>query len=273
MSSTRKQAGAPPAAKAKAPIDRKPPAPIFTPLNVGIVLIILILVAVGVFWKSIYLAKTAEINTIQGQVKAQISQNEVYKKKAEMLDTANQINKVMDAKLKQEKKYFLVGQDEVVNFFNVWFWDIILSQNLDFSTLKVEIEPKLTFKISWKAKPQDTLPRLQNAIDLFGWEYIGEGSGTGEVSSNFPDFITPMTLKLTEFTLTYEQMRDFVKRLQEDGTYFVTVHGFKNSGGDDNIYGFRTRSKYELLFTVYFMNPEGTASGDVPKGMPADKKL
>jgi hypothetical protein len=272
MSSTRKQAAASPTgAKGKAPVDRKPAAPIFTPLNVGIVLVIIIIVAVAVFWKSVYIAKTAEISTINGQTQAQKTQNDVYKKKASMLGTATEINKVMDSKLKQEKKYFLTGQDDLVNFFNGWFADMLWSNGIN--SFKAEIDPKITFKVSWKTKPMDTLPQLQNAIDMFSWEYTGEGGGDTASSTNYPDFITPMTIKLTEFNLTYEQMRHLIDNLQSNLTYFVTVHGFKNTGGDDNQYGFRTRSKYELLFTVYFMNPEGAASGDVPKGMPADKKL
>jgi hypothetical protein len=273
MSSTRKQAAAPAAgAKGKAPVDRKPPAPIFTPLNVGIVLVIIIVAAVAFFWKSVYLAKTAEIASVNSQIQAQKTQNDVYKKKASMLGTATEINKVMDSKLKQEKKYFLNGQQDLVTFFNGWFADMLWTNGIN--SFKAEIEPKITFKVSWKSDPIETLPQLENAIDMFSWEYSGEGGADAAApSTNYPDFITPMTIKLTEFNLTYEQMRRLIDNMQRNLTYFVTVHAFKNTGGDDNQYGFRTRSKYELLFTVYFMNPEGAASGDVPKGMPADKKL
>ncbi len=270
MSSTRKQAGQP-AAKGKAPVDRKPAAPIFTPLNVGIVLVIIILASIGFFWKSIYIAKTAEIDTVNGQIEAQKRQNEVYQKKAEMLPKAEQIKSIMTKKLQQEQKYFLKGQEDLMNFFEQWFLDVLMGHGI--YTAKVEIAPEIVFKISYAASPIETLPPLTDAIDLFAWEYIGEGTGDGTVSTKMPEFLSPLTITLTEFTMTYEELKRFVKDLQTDSTYFVTVHAFRNTGGDDNQYGFRTVSQYEMIFTVYFINPEGTTAGEAPPGMPKDRKL
>lgn len=269
MSSTRKQGA--PAGKGKAPVERRPAKPIFTPLNVGIVLVIIILGTVGFFWKSIYIAKSAEIDTVNGQIEAQKRQNEVYQKKAEMLPKAEQIKSLMITKLDQEQKYFLKGQEDLMFFFGEWFLDVLMGHGI--YTATVEIEPKIKFKVSYAASPIETLPPLSEAIDLFEWEYIGEGTGDGTVSTKMPEFLSPLTITITEFFMTYEEMKKFVWDLQRDSTYFVTVHGFRNTGGDDNQYGFRTTSKYEIIFTVYFINPEGTTSGEAPPGMPKDRKL
>jgi len=251
--------------------ERKPPKPIFTPLNVGIVFVIIIVVSIALFWKSVYTAKTAEITTIQSETASVRRQNEVYRKKAEMLPKAEQINKVMDDKLQEEQKYFLRGQDELVDFFEEWFLDVLMTNGIYSAT--VEIKPEIVFKVSWLMDPIETLPPLENAVDLFKWEYIGENTGTGEVVQRYPNFLEPLTIKLSDFTMSYEQLKRFVENLQTDSTRMVTVHAFQNSGGDDNTYSFRTFSVYELVFTVYFMNPEGTTSGEVPPGMPGDEKL
>ena len=271
MSSRRRE----PAAAAAAPkvAERKPPRPIFTPLNVGIVLVIIILVAIGVFWKSVYIAKTAEIDSINAAIERQRQQNEVYKKKAEMLPKAEKLNAVMDKKLQSEQKYYLAGQGDIIPFFEEWFLDILMSNGI--YVAKVETEPsEIVFKLSWLMEPVETLPPIQDAVDMFKWEYVGEGSGTGEVAEKYPNFLEPLTIHLSEFTMTYEDMKRFVKALQTDATYMVTVHGFSNkSEEEESFYGFRTVSPWETKFTVYFMNPEGMTSGDVPPGMPADRSL
>jgi len=255
----------------RAPVERKPPKPIFTPLNVGIVFAIIIIAAIGVFWKSVYIAKTAEIDSINARIQQQKRTNEVAQTKAKMLPTAEEVNAVMDSKLLVEQRYFLKGQDDIVNFFELWFLDVLM--NHDIYSAKIEIEPDIEFKVTYKMDPIETLPPITDAVDLFSWEYIGEGTGTGEISTRMTNFLEPMHIKITDFTMTYESLLKFVKDLQTDSTYFVTVHGFKNSGGDDNTYGYRTFSKYEIYITVYFMNPEGLVSGEVPPGMPGDKKL
>ncbi|OGK11151.1 MAG: hypothetical protein A2Y63_04925 [Candidatus Riflebacteria bacterium RBG_13_59_9] len=237
----------------------------------GVVFAIVILATIGVYWKSVYIAKTAEIDSTKATIERQRQQNEVYRKKALALPEAEKINRVMDAKLAEEKKYFLPGQEEIVRFFDEWFLDALMNNGI--YSAKVEIEPDVTFKISWLMSPMETLPGLADAADMFGWEYIGEGSGSGEVTTLYPNFLEPMTITVTEFTMTYEQMRRFIEELQTDSTYLVTVHAFKNTGDSDNIYGFRTLSVYEIVFTVYFMNPEGAATGDVPAGMPGDMSL
>lgn len=255
----------------RAPAQRKPPKPIFTPLNVGIVFAIIIIASIGVFWKSVYIAKTAEIDSINGRIQQQKRTNEVKQTKALMLPTAVDVNAVMDSKLEVEQRYFLKGQDDIVSFFELWFLDVLM--NHDIYSATIEVEPDIEFKVTYAMEPIETLPPLVDAVDIFTWEYIGEGSGTGEVSSRMTNFLEPMHIKITEFMMSYENLLRFVKDLQTDSTYFVTVHGFKNSGGDDNIYTYRTISKYELYITVYFMNPEGLVSGEVPPGMPGDKKL
>jgi hypothetical protein len=255
----------------KPPAERKPPKPIFTPLNVGIVFAIIILASIGVFWKSVYIAKTAEIDSLNARIQQQKRTNEVAKKKAAMLPTAEQLNAVMDGKLADEQHFFLKGQDDIVSFFEEWFLDMLWSSDIYAATF--DIEPDIEFKVTYEMDPIETLPPVADAVDLFSWEYVGEGTGTGEVATRMANFLEPMHIKLSEFMMTYERLLDFVERLQTDATYFVTVHGFKNSGGDDNVYSYRTISKWELYMTVYFMNPEGLVSGEVPPGMPGDKKL
>ena len=273
MSSVRKPAGPAKSDAARKPAEALPPKPVFTPTNVLILFVIIIVASLLTYWKVVYAAKTAEIATIRSDIVQQERQNEIYKKKAAMLTEAVKVNEVMDEKLESEKHYFLGGQQDIVDFFNTWFMDLLYQHFL--IPEEIEIEPEVVFKISWKMMPFETLPNLSADVltKYFNWEYIGEGKGTGEVETALPNFLEPMTIKLDGFMMDYERMKKLIEALQRDKTYMVTVHGFENSGEGDNIYSYRTLSKYTIVFTVYFMNPEGLVSGDVPAGMPGDKSL
>ncbi len=269
MSSVRR--GASPKAR-PGPGERPPRKPIFTPVNVGIFFAGIVIVGVGIYIPMVHRATTAEIANIKNEIEKQKQQAEIFRKKAQMLPKAEELDKVMASKIKDEQKYFLHTQREIIPFLNDWLADLF---NRYGWPEKLEIDPKLSFKISWLMEPYETVadPSIQRLLDLFEWEYIGEGSGSGEVTETLPNFLEPITFKAIGIRMRYEDLRDMIRDLQTNKTYHVTVHAFKNSESDNEYLLVRTRSKYDLLFTVYFMNPEGMVSGEKPPGMPDDKKL
>ncbi len=272
MSSVRKGA---PTGRKPAPSERQPRRPIFTPINVGVVFAIIVGLGIAIYVPMVHRAVTVEIANIKSQTEQQKQQAVIFKKKAGMLERAKRLRGVMAEKLEDEKKYFLKGQEDIIYFFNNWLLNLLNNYNLWSSDLELEVEPKIVFKISWQMMPYETLadPRVQDLMDFFEWEYIGEGTGSGEVSMAMPNFLDPLTIKLTGIPMRYEKLRDMIEDMQTNKTYRVTVHAFKNSEDDNRYYLVRTVSNYELLFSVYFMNPEGMISGDKPPGMPDDKKL
>jgi len=241
-----------------------------------IVFVVIIVVSLLTYWKAVYAAKTAEIASVKSSIQQQIRQNEIYKKKASMLAEATKVNEVMDEKLKTDQKYFILGQQGVIDFFDNWFVDLFW-RNPNIDRMSIEIKPDQIFTISWKMKPMQTLPDIQGAEEalwkFFKWEYVGEGTGTGEVGAPSGNFLEPLTITLDLANTSYEELRKFIEELQTNRSYLVTVHAFKNSGDSDNVYSYRTRSKYTLVFSVHTMYPEGVASGDVPAGMPKDESL
>lgn len=269
MSSTRKRT---PAAQRAAPAERPPRRLFFTPLNVGVFFAIVILVSVLVYVPMVHRAIATETTQIKQETERLKQQAEVFKKKSQMLPIAREANQVMAAKLNEEKKYFLKEQLELMSFLEEWM--VPLFEKWGWPE-KITFDPKPVFSISWMMEPYETIadPKLQRLMDLFEWKYIGEGTGSGEVSMLPANFLEPLTFKLEGIYLTYENLKKMIKEMQTDRTYLITVHAFKNSGEDDNIYLLRTLAKYEILFSVYFMNPEGAVSGEKPPGMPDDKHL
>lgn len=274
MSSIRKPAQPTKPGGPRKPAERQPPKPIFTPTNVLIVFAVIIVVSLITYWKAVYAAKTAEVASVQSSIQQQVRQNEIYKKKAGMLAEAIKVNEVIDDKLETDRKYFIQGQEGLIDFFDNWFLYMFLTY-WEIDSASVDLKPEQVFKVSWKMKPVQTLPKME-ATDwlwpFFKWEYIGEGTGTGEVSAAGANFLEPLTITLDLVNVSYDRLRKIIEALQTDKTFLVTVHAFKNNG-DLDFQRYRPRGTYSLAFSVYIMNPEGVASGDVPAGMPKDESL
>lgn len=274
MSSTRNR---PPAkGQAKQP-DTGPRQPIFTPLNVGIVFGLLLIIAAIVYWKGFAEPKNQEIASLDGQINTQIQQNETYKRKAAKLDEARDIKDIMTQKIEEVRPKFLYDDDSIRTFFFETFPDILTRSNINPFTVKIETE--WVYSLPWWFEspfwtfPDWTFP--SDGWDLFTWKYMArsEGEQAPESLGSFgaPDvFIKPLKIHLEEVVLTYEGLQRFVENLQRRSNVLLTVHCFKNDSGENA--GFlRTSSEYEIEITVYQMNPEKPASGDTPDGMPGSE--
>ena len=273
MSSVRKRVA--PAKGKPAEAERPPRKPLFTPTNVAIVFGIIILVSLIVYWRMIHVAMSTEIARLKQEAQSQLQQAQVFRKKAEMYNKANMLSLIMEEKLKDEQKYFMTDLRELIDpFINQWLFDLLSKYNV--WPEKVVFKGDIEFPLTHEMDPYDVVVRgeIQRLMEVFKWKYIGEGTGSGEVSFKKTNFLEPVTIKLEGFTTDYETLRKMVQDMQERSSYLITVHGFKNRSGEDTQYFItRTISKFDLLFTVYFMNPEGTASGDRPSGMPDDEHL
>jgi len=273
MSSARKRVM--PAKGKPAEAERLPRKPLFTPTNVAIVFGIIILVSLIVYWRMVHAAMTSEIARLKQETQSQLQQAQVFRKKAQMLEKANEVSLIMEEKLKDEQKYFMTDLRDLINsFFNEWLFDLLDSHNI--WPEKIVVKGDIEFPLTPEMDPYDVVVRseLQRLMEVFKWKYIGEGTGGGEVSFKKSNFLEPVTIKLEGFYADYETLQRLIQDLQERSSYLITVHGFKNRSGEETQYFItRTISKFDLLFTAYFMNPEGTASGDRPSGMPDDEHL
>lgn len=275
MSSTRKQ---PPAkGQQKQQQDTGPRQPIFTPLNVGIVFGILLIVAAIVFWKGFAEPKNQEIASLDGQISKQIQDNETYKRQAAKLGEAQEIKAIMDQKIEEVRPKFLYDDDSMRVFFFETFPDILTRSNINPAAIKVETEWVYTLPW-WFDSPFWTFPDWSipsEGWDMFRWDYKSrsEGETAPETKGTFgaPEvFIKPVKIHLEEVRLTYEGVQRFVESLQRRSKVLITVHCFKNDAGENQ--GFlRVSSLYEIVLTIYQMNPEKPASGDNPEGMPGSE--
>jgi hypothetical protein len=74
-----------------------------------------------------------------------------------------------------------------------------------------------------------------------------------------------------EFQGTYEDVLKFVERIQTTTQdQLITVHCLKNDDGA-NAGLYRTTTEWTIAITVYFMNPEKSASGENPPAPPGSK--
>jgi hypothetical protein len=107
---------------------------------------------------------------------------------------------------------------------------------------------------------------------MFTWSYSQRNEGDKEPEApeilGLPEaFIQPLNIHLEEVPLTYEELRRFIRNLQQHAGILFTVHCFKNDSGKNA--GFlRVTSEYEMDFTIYFMDPNKSATSDSPEGMP-----
>ncbi len=274
MSSTRKQ---PPAKGKQTQQDTGPKQPLFTPQTVGIVFAILLVISVVVFYKGFYEKKVQEIAALEGQINTQQQSNETYKRKAAKLDTAQSVKGIMDQKLEEVQPFFIMDQDEMREFLFYTFPDVLVRSNIDPYSIKTEME--FLYKLPWYFdSPFETIPDWadpEEATDMFDWDYQARTEGekepeTKEALGVPASFIQPFKIHLEEVPLTYEQLKRFIKNLQQHGGKLFTVHCFKNDSGSNA--GFlRVTSNYEMELSVYFMNPTQAASGETPEGMPGSE--
>jgi hypothetical protein len=191
---------------------------------------------------------------------------------------ANQLNSTVRDKLNDVTYMFLTDQLSVVPF---WESDLLpmLEQSRLYATEDSKIQAEVyTFKINMAMQPFATLPpsaAFDNQLKLFPIEYIGEKDGqvtTEPLDTMAPDFLDPYTITFEKFGGDYEGVKKFVETIQRTSDKaFYTVHCIKND--DSKNFGvFRTQTEWTIVMTVYFINPEASASGDQPPAPPGASK-
>jgi hypothetical protein len=209
---------------------------------------------------------------LRGQINQKESQIQTFKKKGERLQDAIDLNTALREKLNMLDYLFLQDQGSIIPFYENTLLPLIES-----STLRMGIiEPLDTyeFKINMAMSPFNTIPAVGGIEDpegLFTITYEPEQNGTPTeepVRTAPRSFLTPYSLKLTEFSGTYEDAMKFVRKLQTDrNARLITVHCIKNDEGN-NVGIYRTNTTWDMVITVYFMNAEESASGDNPPAPP-----
>jgi hypothetical protein len=271
MSSTRNQkkaAGAPP------PERKAAPGPVLTP-QVLLVICLLILIAGVIFYATQIVKKSNEkLAALDSRINTAKTQKDTYTKKRGKLEIARKLNTTVREKLQTVTYMFMTDQDSMIPFWEDDFYPILAATPLAGSaeaTFKVD---KYIFNINMAMKPFNTLPPsrfFEDANSVFPIQYHGEQNGVPEdtpLDTRPKDFLTPYTVKMEKFRGTYKDVRDFVETLQrKTNKVFYTVHCFANDEGK-NIATFRTSTEWTIVFTVYFINPEASASGDDPPSPP-----
>lgn len=251
--------------------------PVVTPQALGIVFFLIIVVGVIVFWQMVVVKFNNQITTLNNTINQTRSQIETYKKKGSMLTEAKDVNSAIREKLNTLDYLFLVDQDSIVPFFEDTLLPLISTSQLrPTADSKLEVD-KYIFKINMAMEPFNTLPSstlFENAEDVFGIEYQGEKDGQPVdtvLNTQPPAFLTPYQIKMTKFGGTYENVKQFIEDIQtKRNAVLITVHCFKNDKSEN--YGlYRTMTVWDIVMTVYFMNPEAQASGDNPPDPPGAK--
>ena len=260
----------------KAPAEKKAAGgPVITPQALGIVFLILAIILIAVFVSQVK-KLSEEQDTVKGQIAQQQGLIATYKKKGAKLQEAIDLNNALREKLAMLDYLFLQDQSSILPFYENTLLPLIDSGTLRMGT----IEPleSYNFKMNMAMEPFNTIPSIggiEDPVEQFTISYEPERGGTPveePITTTPSAFLTPYSFKLTEFSGTYEDCMKFVKKLQTDrNSKLITVHCVKND--DSNNAGFfRTSTTWDLVLTVYFMNPEVNASGDQPPGLPGSQK-
>jgi hypothetical protein len=257
------------------PPERKAPAgPVITPAILSVIFFLLIAIAVVVYWKTVITVNNEAQVAAAGRKSAAEANIETYKKKGAKLEIAEKLNVTVKDKLRDTAYMFMTDQSSVIPFWEETFFPIFTSANLTPGE-SAEIKSNVyTFKINMAMNPMSTLPAssfFKDVQSVFKIEYVPEQNGQPieePLATMQPAFLTPYDIELRGWRGTYEDVQRFIRHLQvrQNKTLF-TVHCFKNKE-DKNAYGYRTVGEWDILLTVYFINPEASASGDTPPGLP-----
>jgi len=266
--SAERQAGPPPE-------KRKPAGPVVTPQVLAIILGIILVVALIVYYQSVVVKFNNEKQQLASRI-AQSQQNiRTYQTKGAKLDEARDVNLALREKLNTLDYLFLQDQSSVIPFFENTLFPMLDSSRLRPGT--IELEDSYTFYINTAMSPMQTLPSsvfFENAGETFKVHYEGEKSGVpveSPLDTRPSTFIEPFTMTFKDFRGTYEDARKFVERIQKARQEtLMTVLCLKNDDSK-NAGVFRTATDWTISVTVYFMNPEKSASGDTPPAPPGSK--
>jgi len=248
---------------------------VVTPQVLAIVFGIILVIALVVYYQMVVARYNRELSETESNIVATQTRISTYQLKQSKLEEARAVNVALREKLNLIDYLFLYNQDSVLPFYEETLFPMIMGSRLTTtdSTAIVPSEP-YTFQINMAMAPFNTLPRSQwfeNAVDLFPIEYHGEvnGSPTDSPLNTQPNkFLTPYEVTMVDWVGTYEDVQDFIEHVQTArDDILVTVHCLRNNSSD-NIGIFRTYTTWTIALTVYFMNPEESAQGDNPPGLP-----
>ncbi len=273
MSSTRNQrkpAGGPP------PERKSAPGPVITPQVLGVVFGLILIIGVIVYITQVVQKSNQKIQALDSQITQFQTQKQTYEKKKAKLEIARKLNTTVREKLQTVTYMFMTDQSSMVPFWEDQFLPILLRSPLSQSIGKIEVED-YTYHINMAMQPFNTLPPgafFDAAVENFPIVYEGEQNGVPEdtpLDTRPPDFLTPYTITLSEWRGTYEDVQKFVKELQtKTNKYLYTVHCFANDDSTNAAF-FRTTTEWTIVITVYFINPEASASGDDPPSPPGSE--
>jgi hypothetical protein len=257
------------------PEKKAAPGPVITPQVLGIVFG-LILIAGVIYYVTQVNKITEKESSIQSQISTQEGLIKTYKTKGAKLEEAINLNNALREKLDMLDYLFLQDQSSILPFYENTLLPLIDSGTLRMG--KIEPLEPYNFEINMAMEPFNTIPSIggiEKPESQFTISYTPEQGGTPveePITTTPKDFLTPYSIKLKEFVGTYSDCKKFIEKLQTDrNAKMITVHCLKND--DSKSSGlYRITTSWDLVITVYFMNPEVNASGDQPPGLPGSQK-
>jgi hypothetical protein len=263
-----RQAAPPPEKKA-------PSGPVVTPQVLAIILGIILVVALIVYYQAVVVKFNNEKQQVASQI-AQTNQNiQTYTKKGNKLEEAREVSLALREKLNTLDYLFLQDQSSVIPLFENTLFPLIESSRM--RPGKVVLEGPYTFYINTAMSPFQTLPAsafFEDAEKTFPVIYRGEKNGVpveAPLDTRPDSFLEPFTMTFEEFQGTFEDVQRFVERIQTTTQdQLITVHCLKNDDSK-NAGLYRTSTEWTIAITVYFMNPEKSASGETPPAPPGSK--
>src|SRR6185436_1873641 len=239
MSSTRRpqgRAGGPP------PERKAPAGPVLTPQILMVVYFIILLIGGIWYYNSVIKKSQEQLAAASARVTTAQTAKKTYDIKRGKLDMARHLNTSMRDKLRDVAYRFMTDQTSMLPFWEETFFPILdasrLTQTED-SKIKSDV---YTFHINMAMDPFNTLPRsaaFDNEDDVFKIAYHPEQNGQPidtPLDTRPTDFLSPYSIEMVDWAGTYEDVEDFIRRLQEkQNKTLFTVHCYKNKE-DKNVY-------------------------------------
>lgn len=242
----------------------------------------------------------SEINSLDSEIKA-------LKDKQNSLPNILYLRKVLYDKIQEEFKQrrFLRTQWDYTPWLDTDFFEITTRSNIypykwdvkqevsysykypyaDFDSLSLldgTRNPEIFRKNAGKYNvPFEITPKLagteaaKNFTIKYNQQPEGDVVDPEKAKSDAPDpsygipgeFLKPQTISF-EFTGSYEDVMRFIVELQQKGQTFANIHNFENKDSEYAFSPIRSSGPWTMRFTIYYGNPNGTASGDVAPELP-----
>jgi hypothetical protein len=241
----------------------------------GIAFFIILIIGLVLFRQEVmvkFQQKHAELESAKITAETNIK---TYAKKKDKLTAATDLNLALRDKLSQLGYLFLLDQESLIPFLETRLFPLIDSSPLGQGGGVIEADV-YTFEINQLMNPFTTLPThyFKDPSKVFPIKYFSEQNGKappGPRKTQPTTFLKSYMIKMSEFTGTYEEVKKFIKSVQQAKQgQLITIHCVMNDKGKNQRY-YRTRSQWTIVMTVYFMNPEAAAVGDDPPDKPGSR--